>query len=276
MSTLEDEIAQHYANGALADIIETRLRDLGFVPGATGIDDLAPIDEFHTGGRQATIDLVEQVDLRPGTSVLDIGSGIGGTARLLAHRYGCDVTGIDVTPEFVAVAEALTRLVGLEQQARFQLGTAADLPFADGSFEAATLIHVGMNIVDKRRLCAEAARVLTRGGTFAIYDMMRTGEGELDYPVPWATTADTSFVEEPQTYRTALAEAGFEVVAERNRRAFALDFFATMKARLGDSGPPPLGLHILMGAAAPAKVANVMGNIDRGRIAPVEMICRLR
>jgi hypothetical protein len=135
-------------------------------------------------------------------------------------------------------------------------------------------MHVGMNIEDKRRLMAEAVRVLRRGGAFVVYEVMRTGEGELAYPVPWAPTPETSFVATPGEYREAARAAGFEMENERERRAFALDFFAQMRARMAESGPTPLGLHLLMGETAREKIANMIANIEAGRIAPVEMILR--
>ena len=186
------------------------------------VDDLGPVDEFHTGGRQATIDLLDQLALRPGSSVLDIGSGIGGTARLLVERYGCSVTGIDPTPEFVTVAEALTHRVGLTEKARFRIASATDLPFDPHSFDAATLLHVGMNVPDKVRLFFEGERVLKPGGNFAIYDMMRVGDGDLEYLVPWASHSETSFVENIDLYRTTLNDTGFEVISHRNRAQFAI------------------------------------------------------
>jgi hypothetical protein len=131
-----------------------------------------------------------------------------------------------------------------------------------------------MNIPDKQRLCAGIHRVLKQGGMFAVYDVMQTGDGEITFPVPWAASRATSFVERPETYRRALLKAGFEVVSERARREFGIGFFQRMRGRIGESGPPPLGLHILMGQDAPTKVANMLAGLEEGLIAPVEMICR--
>jgi hypothetical protein len=104
---------------------------------------------------------------------------------------------------------------------------------------------------------------------------MRTGEGELAYPVPWAATAESCAVAEPGQYRSALQAAGFAVVAERNRRDFAVAFFEQLRAKTAAAGgPPPLGLHILMGRNTPDKVQNMIQNISGGRIAPVELIAR--
>ena len=87
------------------------------------------------------------------------------------------------------------------------------------------------------------------------------------------SSAASSVVEAPVTYRDALRTAGFRVVAERDRREFALQFFAALRAKANAlDGPPPLGLHILMGKTAPLKVSNMLENIAAGRVAPVELI----
>ena len=138
------------------------------------------------------------------------------------------------------------------------------MPFADRAFDSAYMLHVGMNIMDKAKLCSEVSRVLRSSSLFGIYDVMRTGDGELTYPVPWATTAESSAVAEPAQYCKALQAAGLEVIAERNRRDFALAFFDQLRAKTSAAGgPPSLGLHILMGRSTPDKVQNMIQNISR-------------
>jgi SAM-dependent methyltransferase len=116
---------------------------------------------------------------------LDIGSGIGGPARMIALRYGCRVTGVDLTPHFVEAARALSGMCGMADRVRFVVGSAVALPLRAASFDLALLLHVGMNVPDKSALFREARRVLRDGGTFAVYEVMRTGEGKLAFPVPW-------------------------------------------------------------------------------------------
>jgi hypothetical protein len=102
------------------------------------------------------------------------------------------------------------------------------------------MLHVGMNIEDKRKLSSEARRVLKLGGIFGIYDVMReSSEGDLRFPVPWAASAETSFVESAATYRQLLEGADFQVQSECNRREFAIEFFNQMRARAAQSGGPP-------------------------------------
>jgi len=274
MTTIEQEVVQHWTHGSLEEAIRNGLIASGHSLDRLQPDDLAPVDEFHMGGREATVHLAEKINLKADVTVLDIGSGIGGPARFLAGRYGCRVVGIDVTPEYVKVAESLTGMVGLAGQVAFKIASATALPFDAESFDAAMLIHVAMNIADKERLCTEVARVLKTDGVFGVYEVMRTSDGDLSFPVPWAETAALSFLATPATFRRALEQGGFAVVAEENRRDFALDFFRRIRTRMTESGPPPLGIHIHMGPTASEKIANMIENLERGLIAPVEMICR--
>ena len=269
------EVARHYTHGNLVSAIRDGLKALGKSTGSVTIDDLAPVDEFHIGGRSASKEFLGQLGLKPDAHVLDVGCGLGGAARFAASRYHCRVTGVDLTDEYVQTGTALCAWVGLGDRIELRCASALELPFLDGIFEGAYMLHVGMNIPDKAKLCAEVARVLRPGALFGIYDVMRTGDGELSYPVPWAATADTSFVAGPEDYKRALAAAGFAIVAERNRRDFALAFFEQLRAKTAAAGgPPPLGLHVLMGHHTPDKLKNMITNIAAGRIAPVEIVAR--
>jgi ubiquinone/menaquinone biosynthesis C-methylase UbiE len=159
----------------------------------------------------------------------------------------------------------------------YRCTSALALPFAPGTFDGAYMLHVGMNIKDKMAVFAEIRRVLKSQGVFGIYDVMQESEGELSFPVPWASSAETSFVESAAAYRRLLDAAGFEVRTERSRREFAIEFFRVMGARAVESGGlPPLGLQILMGAASPRKVENMIGNLEHGLIAPTEIICHVK
>ena len=94
----------------------------------------------------------------------------------------------------------------MEGTVRFEQCSAIAMPFAAASFDAATLIHVGMNIADKGQLLKEVKRVLVSEGVFGIYDQMREAAGDLTFPVPWATTPEVSFVDEPDTCKRLLTE----------------------------------------------------------------------
>ena len=269
------QVSTHYTHGNLIAAIRSGIESLGKTVNSVTVDDLAPVDEFHIGGRQASEHFLGQLDLTPEKHILDVGCGLGGPARFAASRYQCRVDGIDLTPEYIETGRVLCGWVGLSDRISLHQGSALSMPFADGVFDGAYMLHVGMNIEDKAKLCSEVSRVLRPGALFGIYDVMRIGEGELSYPVPWATTATSSAVVEPGQYRSALQAAGFAVIAERNRRDFALAFFEQSRAKtMAAGGPPPLGLHVLMGRNAPDKIQNMTQNISKGRIAPVELIAR--
>ncbi|OHV68965.1 hypothetical protein LCM4577_23065 [Mesorhizobium sp. LCM 4577] len=267
------QIAEHYARGTLIADIRDGLAALGKTESTVTAEDLSPVDEFHIGGRAATGELAGQLALTTGDRVLDIGCGLGGPARQIAERYGCQVTGIDLTRDYVEAGAVLSSWLHLEDRVWLQQGDALALPFADGSFAAAYMLHVGMNIADKTALFSEAARVLRAGARFGVFDVMRTGAGELSHPLPWASAADANAIATPEQYRDALSAAGFEVLSERERRDVALDHFARQRAQAA-TGQPVLGIQTLMGARRPQMVRNMVESISAGQIAPVEIIAR--
>ena len=269
------DVSRHYAQSDLTEAIRAALAKQGKNADAVTVDDLAPVDEFHIGGRKASADFLDQLGFNNRTKVLDIGCGLGGPARFVADRYGSEVTGVDLTAEYVETGNTLCQWVGLSDRIKLHQGSALAMPFGDASFDGAYMMHVGMNIEDKEKLAGEVARVLRPGAVFGIYDVMRTGPGDLTFPVPWASTASLSAVAEIDRYRRALEKAGFTILAERSRRDFAIAFFEELRARMAAAGgPPPLGLHVLMGKNSPEKTQNMIGNIATGRIAPVELIAR--
>jgi ubiquinone/menaquinone biosynthesis C-methylase UbiE len=265
---IQQQVSSHYSSGSLEQTIFAALLAAGKNVDQLRSEDLSGIDEFHLGGLEATQELASFMHLHPGMHLLDVGCGIGGPARYLAES-GCHVTGVDLTPEFIRAAQRFTRLVKLESQATFVEASALALPFDSGTFDGAYQIHVGMNIADKAGVFREVARVLKPGARFAIYDIMRTGDGPLNFPVPWARQADTSVLATPDEYRRALQDAGFQIEHERERRQYAIDFLNRMRAL---PEPPVLGVHVLMGELAPLMMQNVTAPIVSGVIAPIELV----
>jgi len=269
------QVAQYYTHGALEKAILEALRAAGKNPDQLGLDDLEPFDEFHAGGREATVEFGSQMELGRGSYVLDVGSGVGGPARYFARSLGWRVTGIDLTKEFVEVATSLSKRSGMDGSVSFQQANALATPFQSGAFDGAYTIHVAMNIEDKASLFREVRRVLKPGGRFGIFDIMREAAGSLTFPLPWASTNDTSFVESASTYRELLQDAGFQIEKERNRRAFTVEFFEKMRARMAANGgkPPALGLHLIVGKEWPQRIQNFASDFGRGLVSPVEIIC---
>jgi ubiquinone/menaquinone biosynthesis C-methylase UbiE len=271
----EAKVVGHYSQGNLAERLLAGIRAAGFDDGAFQARDLGGADQFHIDAVEASERLARAAGIGPESAVLDLGSGIGGPARLFADRFGATVTGVDLTPEFVEVATDLTARTGLADRVSFVLGSALDLPFGDGRFDVATMLHVGMNIADKPEVFAEVARVLKPEGIFAVYDIMAVGAGEPNFPLPWAATPDISFVLTPVGYTEELQEAGFEIVQERNYLSPAMDFLARTQAAAA-AGPPPLGLHLVLGADGGRRMGNLREAFAAGTLAPVQIIARRR
>ncbi|MBA1138960.1 class I SAM-dependent methyltransferase [Mesorhizobium neociceri] len=279
MASVESGIARHYDVSDLEQHILAVLADTGVDIGHLRAGDLEAVDEFHIGGIAATRELIGQMGLKPGARLLDIGSGVGGPARFAANNAGADVTGIDLTQSYVDIATSLSKRVGMADKVRFVQGSALDMPFSNKSFDTAMILHVGMNLPDKKKLMSEAARVLKPRGVFAVYDVMRLKAGALTYPLPWASDESMSFVATPDDYRSAAAAAGFSVTAERPRGVFAIEFFATIRARMAvaqtEGKKPPPGVNLIMGENARTKIANLTAALEGGILAPVELLLRL-
>src|SRR5262245_17836236 len=270
MDDLESAVARHYGIGDLSTVILRALETAGLDPDRLKPADLAPIDEFHIGGRSATIHALAKLRLTASEHVLDVGCGIGGATRYIADTLGCQVTGIDLTPQFVAAAQMLAERTGLADRVSYRCASALDMPFAAATFDAAITLHVAMNIKDRAGLYREVARVLKSGAQFCVYDVMKGDNDGLNYPVPWAQTPATSHLTTPLEMRALLGEAGFEVSDTEDRTAAGIAFFRERMA----APTPALGVHILTGTTSHEKSQNMLAGLESGSIAPVIMIAR--
>ena len=176
------------------------------------VDDLAPADQFHSGGKGATERLARLAQLQPGMRVLDVGGGLGGPARTLAAQYGCRVTVVDLTESYVRAATALTARLGLADRVTHRVGDALALD-VDGQFDVVWTQNSGMNISDKERLYAGFARVLRPGGLLALQEPMAGPVQPVVFPVRWARDAGASFLRRPGEMRKTIEAAGFDVRA---------------------------------------------------------------
>lgn len=259
-------VQEHYSRDDLEGVVVAALRRVGVNVDAVRVEDLAGLDQLHAGSLAATEYLLDALELTAGLTLLDVGSGVGGPARLAAARHGCRVTGIDLSPNFVALARTLTEWVGLTALVTFDVGSATALPYGDGSFDRAMLNHVGMNIADKSGVFAEVRRVVEPGRLFAVYEQMRIGDGELTYPLPWADDERSSFVESRERYAELLASAGFVVERVEDRTA-----------ALAAAGPPQPGALTpgdLFGPGFGERVANNLAAARAGILGPVLMVAR--
>ena len=260
-----DIVKGHYGGRDLEGSIIGALSVAGIDVHALTVADLSAVDELHAGGLAATEHLLTQLDLGPGSRLLDVGCGIGGPARVAGAR-GSQVTGIDLTPEFVATAAALTDRVRLSGRVRFEATDGGSLRFANGSFDRAMMIHVGMNIPDKSATFAEVRRVLPTGGRFGLFEQMRVGDGELPYPLPWADGESSSFIETLEEYVDALEGVGFAVALTQDRTA------AT--AGPPAAGNPRLGPEVVFGVEFADRLRNNIAATRAGVLAPMLVVAQ--
>ena len=262
--TSANAVEQHYSGRGLAERIFTALAEKGHDTDRLTPDLLAPYDEFHVGGMAATRRLAGRLALDGSTHLLDVGCGAGGPARAVAAEIGCQVTGIDLTADFITAGTELTARCGLSELVTLRQASALDMPFEDASFSHAMMLHVGMNITDKTALLAEVARILAPGGMFVIYDMMQVGDGTVTFPMPWASSADVSAVASPDDYIAAAQATGLTLAAQYDETEAAEGFFKHVLATKPPAEP----------GKAPDPFRNLATHIEAGILAPTELFLR--
>jgi SAM-dependent methyltransferase len=240
--SVTEAVISHYARADIAPRILAALAETAGPDTPVTPEALAPLDHFHSRGVAATEALCRLLDPQPGEAVLDIGCGIGGPARWIAARTGCRVTGVDLTPDFVAAATALAAATGQSGTVRFLEGSALALPVPDAAFDRAYSQNVVMNIADKAAVYAEARRVLRPGGVLALSNL------------------------------TALDAAGFEILAFHD----VSDDIVAFNQALRGSGRPRLGMGVLVGEAIVQRQRNSARGLAEGRLRAIEVLARRR
>lgn len=275
METPVPDVVGHYSRGDLLQRLDAALADDGVDPAHPSLESLAPYDQFHGRGLEATTEIAAHVQPGAGDHLLDIGSGIGGPAHWFAQRFGCRVTGIDLTAEFCDVADQLTRRLGLQRQVDFEVGDALAMPFGDAQFDGAYSMNVSMNIADKAAFYREIHRVL-KPGAWLLLSELAEGDGRpLDFPTPWAASREASFLSSADQTRQGLRDAGFEVLQLHSTLQQAKAFGARSRA-LVERGekPPHRAVMLIHGDIASQAIANSGRAMQDGRLVPIEVLAR--
>jgi len=272
MDPVTSSVERHYGHTGIYESIVDALKEQGMDTTRLQSDDLAMIDEFHVRAREGTVELAGRHSFKPGTRVLDVGCGIGGSSRFLATKLGCNVTGIDLTHEFVDTAIRLSELVGLDGSVKFQQASALELPFADNSFDVVWTQHVQMNIQDKRRFYSEMARVLVPGGRLVFHDIFQNEDRQPYFPVPWAAEPSISFLTTPEKARSIIESLGLRIIDWEETTAKSLAWMQMMAEKAKAAPKPMPGLQIVMGDQTKVRLENAMRSLADDRIRVIQAV----
>jgi ubiquinone/menaquinone biosynthesis C-methylase UbiE len=267
------DVASHYAAPNLLGRLLDGLAASGVDVERIAVEDLRLVDELHVRGREATEEQASLAHIGAEERVLDIGCGIGGSARYLAATRGCRVEGLDLTPEYVEAAIGLSERCGLGDRVTFQVGDATRLPFEDGSFDVVWTQHVNMNIADKRVWVGEIARVLKLGGRWAGYEILGN-DSDIRFPVPWATSPPHSVLASAGQLRTLILETGLEIDAWIDSTEAGVAWVEKVLERFRESGAPPLGPRLLVGDSFGPKFENMRDGLRSGALAVAMFVAR--
>jgi SAM-dependent methyltransferase/ABC-type nitrate/sulfonate/bicarbonate transport system substrate-binding protein len=170
--------------------------------------DLGHLDQYHYHGAELSRNLVEELQLDETKSVLDIGSGVGGTARVLAQLSGCRVVGVEVQAELNELADELTQRVGLSDRVHYITGRAEDLPF-EHEFDHFISLLVYLHIPNRAQALQKACRALKPGGRFVIEDFVLESALRQDERSALEQVVSGTSVTDWPTYRAELEAVGF-------------------------------------------------------------------
>jgi len=267
MSTLQS----HYSAADIEARILAGLRAAGLDPERRlSPEDIGALDHFHTGGLHASRELLQMAQVRAGDSVLDIGAGLAGCARLLASAVGCYVECIEMSADYCAGAALLNRLTGLDGHINVHQGSALELPFADASFDVVWMQNVGMNIADKQQLYSEIARVLKPEGRYAFQEMAAGNTATAYFPLPWASDPADNFLITAAEMHSLLDDSGLvaELFEDTSDTHLSRSSINTTSAKAGQ-----LGLAVFVDNLA-EKAGNARRSLEEGQVRLVRGIFR--
>ena len=258
-----ESVQSHYFVSELYNNILDKLKTIGVDLNNVKRTDLSSVDEFHVRGLEVSKELAQQIT-SSNLKVLDVGCGLGGPARMLADEKNCVVTGLDLSQEFIETAKALSKLVNLDSNTIFLKGNALDLPFERNSFDIVWTQHVQMNISEKKKFYSEIFRVLKIGGKFLFYDIFKSSDNEINYPMPWASSEDLSHLINIVELEKILSSVGFNSFSKRNQTDAGLASIKQMLSNIKEFGPPKMGLNVLMGKDTKQKILNAFNHFNQG------------
>ncbi len=271
---MEKKVEDHYRSDDLIDRIKRALEATGKDPERLEVKDLSIIDQLHTGGHLATLELAEKCQLKPDMMILDAGCGIGGTSRLLKKTVQCTVFGMDLVDIFIDVARQLTAACGMDESIRFETGDILSSPFQDKLFDCVWCQHILMNIADKEGAFKEFHRVLKPGGMLVLHEVVKGANEPVHLPVPWADSLSISFLEPWNQLESALKKSGFIHQSYQDVTDKAILWWERVKSAGAEikRDSRPLGPHLIFGENGWQFGNTMTANIKENRIRVIEAI----
>lgn len=265
MSVHEERVRRHYEGGP--EGAERIARVCEQIDAMTGpvlrAAQTAALDQFHIRGLLATDELAQLVEPKDSTRVLDAGCGLGGPSRYLAETRGCSVHGVDLTPPYVHLARHLARRSPASSRLRYDVADLRALPVDSGNVDVVWTQHAMMNVRDRLGAYREFYRVLKRGGRLACYDVFAAqGKPPIEYPLPWASEAEASYLLTQDETVLLAAGSGFLVAEVADVTRLAVNWFGQQPMWHEKS----LSLASVMGPRMYELAANLTRNLRAGHL----------
>ena len=268
-------INNQYGQTNLGSKILTALKDEGKDSIECIQESLGRIEELHSRGKKATMELAHRAGLNKNMKVLDVGSGIGGPARTLAFEFGVHVTGLDLCQEYCQAAKIINQRLELSDMVEVQQGNALEMPFDDESFDLVMIQHVLMNVEDKECLFSQVHRVLRSKGQLVIYTICAGDTSPIHYPVIWANNSALSFLLTPQKLLQLIKDSGFQETFWKDDTPTIIEGFQSRKPKKLTTISRPINFDLIIPNFS-EKSRNIIRNFKEGRIVVIQGIFERR
>ncbi|MCP4880940.1 MAG: class I SAM-dependent methyltransferase [Gammaproteobacteria bacterium] len=228
----------------------------------------AALDQLHIGGLPATRKLLNWL---PKTAIrgLDMGAGLGGCARILALEHGCAMTATDIDADYIKAAQLLDQNLGTPTTCHYQVANSLDLPFSDHHFDFILSQHAMMPIDNKAKLLQGIKQVLKPGGSLLLHEVYLAPAQLADavaYPTPWANERASSYLQTWHEFEALSQQLGWHVAQHEDETAHSLTWLQQTRAAKTTTHPPALNARLALGKEAGKMSANVLYNLQQGRI----------
>jgi ubiquinone/menaquinone biosynthesis C-methylase UbiE len=251
--------ATHFKSQKIKSLVKALLEENELT-----LKSLAGIDQLHVGGLRATLSLLESIQLTKDSLVLEIGSGIGGTARWIEHQHQSCVISIENSAEFCQTAQLLNDC--LSNNVITLRGDGQVLPFSAEAVDMVLLQHVLPNIENKEVLVNEIQRVLKPGGQLVIHEVFAGETGSLHYPVPWASTADQSYMIKVEDFISLCKQAHLTKSFWQDVSQDSLLWYKKLRERSHKHAVNKLNIELIFGDKFSNMTDNIIATLESDSI----------